>query len=83
MEMIYVKPAAGGRVRQPERKFRVMPSEGAFVPRDAHYERLLATGDVTKCKAPAPKSTPATAAAPEKSKQSSGESVRASADQKE
>lgn len=53
MDMIYVKPADGGRVRQPERQFRVMPAEGAFVPRDAHYERLLAAGDVVAAEVPA------------------------------
>lgn len=52
MDMIYVKPAEGGRVRQPERQYRVMPEEGAWVPRDAHYERLLATGDVIAADAP-------------------------------
>lgn len=52
MEMIFVKPASGGRVRQPERLFRVMPDEGAWVPRDAHYERLLLTGDVIDAVAP-------------------------------
>lgn len=62
MEMIYVKPADGGRVRQPERQSRVMPPEGGYVPRDAHYERLLATGDVIETPPPAE-------AAPAKSEQ--------------
>lgn len=51
-EMVYVVPAAGGRVRQPERQSRVMPPEGAWVPRDAHYERLIAAGDVTPADPP-------------------------------
>jgi hypothetical protein len=54
MVMIYVTPAKGGRVRQPERQSRVMPEAGAFVPRNAHYERLLQTGDVTLTDAPKP-----------------------------
>lgn len=56
-EMIYVVPAAGGRVRQPERQDRVMPEEGAWVPLDAHYSRLLATGDVSRGEPPKEKST--------------------------
>lgn len=46
MSKVYVVPAPGGRIRQPERRFRVMPPEGDFVPRDAHYERLILSGDV-------------------------------------
>ena len=46
MPMIYVKPAPGGRVRMPERHSRVMPEQGAFVPRIDYYERLLISGDV-------------------------------------
>lgn len=79
MEMIFVKPADGGRVRQPERQSRVMPEAGAWVPRNAHYERLLAAGDVIAAEAPkatdpaieATQSTTATA--------SSGRSRKASA----
>lgn len=52
MTMIYVAPAAGGRVRQPDRQSRVMPAEGAWVPRNAHYERLLASGDVREATPP-------------------------------
>jgi hypothetical protein len=46
MEHVYVKPAPGGRVRQPERGSRVMPEKGDWVPRDTYYERLIITGDV-------------------------------------
>lgn len=53
MTMIYVTPAPGGRVRQPERAGRVMPPEGAFVPRDTFYERLLLSGDVVEAAPPA------------------------------
>jgi hypothetical protein len=52
MPMIYVKPRAGGRVRMPERHSRVMPEEGAFVPRIDYYERLLICGDVAICEPP-------------------------------
>lgn len=52
MEMVFVKPASGGRVRQPERHFTVMPEAGAWVPRDAHYERLLLSGDVLETTPP-------------------------------
>jgi hypothetical protein len=54
MVMIYVKPAAGGRVRMPERSSRVMPPEGAWVPRVDYYERLLICSDVAICDPPAP-----------------------------
>lgn len=53
--MIYVKPAPGGRVRMPERGSRPMPSEGAWVPRNDYYERLLTAGDVAACEPPAAK----------------------------
>lgn len=71
MEMIFVKPANGGRVRQPERQSRVMPAEGAYVPRNAHYERLLATGDVEITDEPKKTPTPAAAASPQKSRNQS------------
>jgi hypothetical protein len=54
MQSIYVKPAAGGRVRMPERGSRVMPPAGAWVPRVDYYERLLICGDMTICDPPAP-----------------------------
>ena len=49
MQTIYVKPADGGRVRQPERGSRVMPVVGDWVSRDMYYERLLIAGDVVEC----------------------------------
>lgn len=52
MEMVFVKPASGGRVRQPERQMNVMPESGAYVPLNSHYERLLATGDIERAEAP-------------------------------
>jgi hypothetical protein len=54
MAMIHVKPASGGRVRMPERGSRVMPPEGAWVPRVDYYERLLICGDLTICDPPSP-----------------------------
>lgn len=53
--MIYVKPAPGGRVRMPERRSRPMLAEGAWVPRNDYYERLLISGDVAVCEAPTAK----------------------------
>lgn len=47
MSMIYVTPGLGARVRMPERASAVMDSKGAWVPHDVHYERLLASGDLT------------------------------------
>ncbi len=51
--MIYVKPAPGGRVRMPERGSRLMSNEGAWVPRNDYYERLLISGDIAVCDVPA------------------------------
>ena len=65
-DMIFVKPAPGGRIRQPERNYIVMPEEGAFVPGDSFYQRLIASGDVIETDAPTKKK----AAAPDKGKQS-------------
>lgn len=53
MTTLFVKPREGGRVRQPERRGQVMPDDGAFVPRDAYYERLLIAGDVIEATPPA------------------------------
>ena len=53
MTTLFVRPRNGGRVRQPERRGQVMPAEGAFVPRDAYYERLLVAGDVVEADPPA------------------------------
>ncbi len=47
MSTVYVRPAAGCRIRQPERASRVMPDSGDFVPRNSYYERLIISGDVT------------------------------------
>lgn len=46
MNMIFVTPAEGARVRMPEKGSRVMPETGDWVPRDVHYEHLLGCGDV-------------------------------------
>lgn len=92
MDMIFVVPAKGGRVRQPERHHNVMPEEGAFVPRNSFYERLLVTGDVSLADPPADKqdaakrgaSEPIEKAEPAPSEteaQSSGRSRRAAATQ--
>jgi hypothetical protein len=53
MTIVYVKPAPGARVRQPERGFRVMPEAGDHVERNSFYERLIISGDVVECAAPA------------------------------
>lgn len=46
MQMIFVTPVAGARVRMPERQSAVMADAGAWVPRSVHYEHLLGCGDV-------------------------------------
>lgn len=72
MEMVFVKPASGGRVRQPERQNRVMPEEGAFVPLNAHYDRLLLTGDVIRAEAPAAEAQTPARTEPQKSTSAGG-----------
>lgn len=70
MQSVYVKPKEGGRVRQPERASRVMPAEGALVPRNGYYTRLILAGDVVitdvpkAAPAPAAESQPGAAPAP-------------------
>lgn len=46
MDLVFIKPADGARIRQPERNSRVMPEAGDRVVRDLYYERLIITGDV-------------------------------------
>lgn len=46
MQVVFVKPAEGGRVRMPDRGGNVMPAEGMLIPRNAYYERLIITGDL-------------------------------------
>lgn len=52
MKMVFVKPAPGGRVRMPERNSQVMPADGAFVPLNDYYQRLLHVRDVVQATAP-------------------------------
>lgn len=60
LQTVYVKPKEGGRVRQPERGSRVMPTEGALVPRNGYYTRLIMAGDVVISPEPEkPKAAPA------------------------
>jgi hypothetical protein len=53
MDIVFVKPAPGARVRQPNRGYRVMPEDGDHVPRDAFYSRLIELGDLIVSKSPA------------------------------
>lgn len=46
MSTVYVKPRPGGRVRMPDRQYRVMSNEGDWVPRIDFYERLIIGGDL-------------------------------------
>jgi hypothetical protein len=58
MDTVFVKPAEGGRIRQPDRNSQVMPAAGALVPRDGYYERLIASGDLIETTPPAPPKAP-------------------------
>jgi hypothetical protein len=64
METVYVKPRAGGRIRMPDRNFRPMPPEGALVPENEFYVRLLITGDLIKTDPPSKPIAPADAPQP-------------------
>ena len=48
MKSLKIKPAPGGRIRMPERNYKVMPDEGAEVPRSMYYIRCLMRGDVVE-----------------------------------
>lgn len=69
MESIFVRPAAGSRVRQPERASRVMPESGDRVPRNSYYERLILAGDVVLADQASPPTTPPVRAAAKRSKE--------------
>ena len=50
MKTLKVKPAPGGRIRMPERGFKVMPADGMEVQRSPYYIRCLMRGDVVEVK---------------------------------
>lgn len=52
MATVFVKPAEGARIRQPEQGSRIMPAAGVRVPRDAYYERLILTGNLVETDGP-------------------------------
>jgi hypothetical protein len=52
MESIFVKPADGMMVRNPETNLFLAP-EGEMVPRDSFWLRRIADGSVTLADAPA------------------------------
>lgn len=52
MSRLYVKPAPGRTVPDPERA-GYLPEAGEFVPRNAYWLRRLTDKDVTEAKAPA------------------------------
>lgn len=52
MSRLYVKPAPGRTVPDPERG-GYLPEAGDFVPRNAYWLRRLTDKDVTEAKAPA------------------------------
>lgn len=52
MTRLYVKPAEGRAVRDPERDNELVPPEGKFVPRSIYWLRRLAQGDVVEARPP-------------------------------
>lgn len=63
---VRLKPAAGLKIRNPQREHTHLPPEGDVVVLDDYFIRLLRTGDVERVPDPAP--APVTAPAPAKSK---------------
>lgn len=57
-DRVYVRVRPGGRVRMPDRKFRPMAAEGAWVPRVDFYERLIITEDLVVGDPPAAAAAP-------------------------
>jgi len=58
MEMLFVRPAPGMRVRDPATRAPI-PEEGVLVPHTGYWERRIRTGDVVVAEppvAPQPKS---------------------------
>jgi len=53
-----VKPAPGKGARYQWPDKRILPAEGANVPRSAYWARRLMRGDVVPCAPPAPEKTP-------------------------
>lgn len=58
-EMVTVRPAAGLKIRMPERNFSHLPEEGQAVPLDAYWRARLRDGDVVEV---TPASSPAASA---------------------
>jgi hypothetical protein len=50
---IYVKPAKGRAVPDPESGGRLLPETGGWVPGTAYWQRRLGDKDVVEAKAPA------------------------------
>jgi hypothetical protein len=65
MTSVYVKPRKGGRVRMPDRNFRVMSERGDYVPRTDYYERLILAEDLIICDQPPADPVPAASTSPE------------------
>jgi hypothetical protein len=52
-ETVYVRPAAGLKIRMPERGFAHLPEEGRQVPLDGYWRARLRDGDVVLASDPA------------------------------
>lgn len=53
--MIYVKPAPGMKIRNPQRGFQHLDEAGDHVPEtDSYWQKLLREGDVVRADPPKP-----------------------------
>lgn len=65
-EMVFVRPAAGLKVRMPERGFIHLPDEGHAVPLDPYWRARLRDGDVCEVTPDAASAAPANSSARKK-----------------
>lgn len=58
-DRVFLKPAAGLKVRNPQKDGAHMPAEGDAVTLDTHFRRLLKAGDVALATQPGKPKPPA------------------------
>ena len=56
--MIFIKPAPGMRVRNPDQNYQLLPPEGEYVPRSPYWAKKIRDRVVLVVAGPAAASTP-------------------------